>query len=131
MLRQLDTTPNVQYRRVWTMAAYQGKLYATTLPSGHVWSLQTGAAVSWDREFPAGWHHVAAQRQGGAVRVFVDGRMVAETKAARAGALNVSNPQPWKIGAGSGDFFNGALADVRVFRRALTADEVQALARRP
>ena len=131
MLRQLDTTPNVQYRRVWTMAAYQGKLYATTLPSGHVWSLQTGAAVSWDREFPAGWHHVAAQRQGGSVRVFVDGRIVAETKAPRAGALNVSNSQPWKIGAGSGDFFNGALADVRVFRRALAADEVQTLARRP
>lgn len=131
LLEQLDTTPDVTYRRVWTMAAYQGKLYATTLPSGKVWSLQTGAAVTWDREFPAGWHHVAAQRQSDTVRLFVDGRMVAESRSARAAALNLTNTQPWKIGAGSGDYFHGALADVRVYRRALTAKEIAGLARRP
>ena len=31
---QLDTTPNVKYRRVWSMAVCQGKLFAGTLPSG-------------------------------------------------------------------------------------------------
>lgn len=131
LLKQLDTTPDVTYRRVWTMAAYQGKLYATTLPSGRVWSMQTGAAVTWDREFPAGWHHVAAQRQGDAVRLFVDGRVVAESRSARAAKLNLTNAQPWRIGAGSGDYFHGALADVRVYRRALAATEIAGLARRP
>lgn len=129
LLRQLDTTPDVTYRRVWTMAAYQGKLYATTLPSGRVWSLQTGAAVTWDKEFPAGWRHVAAQRQGDVVRLFVDGRPVAESRSGRASALNLTSGEPWRLGAGSGDFLHGALADVRVYRRALAAAEIAALAR--
>lgn len=129
LLRQLDTTPDVTYRRVWTMAAYQGKLYATTLPSGRVWSLQTGAAVTWDKEFPAGWRHVAAQRQGDVVRLFVDGSLVAESRAGRASALNLASGEPWRLGAGSGDFLHGALADVRVYRRALAAAEIAALAR--
>ena len=30
---QLDTTPDVRYRRVWSMAVYRGKLFGGTLPS--------------------------------------------------------------------------------------------------
>ena len=41
---QLDKTPNVRYRRAWTMAVYQGKLYCGVLPSGHVLSLEAGNA---------------------------------------------------------------------------------------
>jgi hypothetical protein len=128
LLKQLDTTPDVKYRRVWTMAEYRGKLFATTLPSAHVWSMQTGACVSWDKEFPAGWHHVAAQRQGDALRLFVDGKPVAEEKSQNAGSLKLTSDEPWQIGAGSGDFFNGSLADVQVFRRALSAEEIRNLA---
>lgn len=127
LLKQLDTTPDVKYRRVWTMAQHQGKLFMTTLPSGHVWSLRTGACVAWDQEFPPGWHHVAAQRQGDSLRLFVDGRLAVESDAAPAGELNIASDQPWRIGAGSGDFFNGSLADIRVYRRALAVDEVRQL----
>jgi hypothetical protein len=129
LLKQLDTTPDVKYRRVWTMAQYEGKLFATTLPSGHVWSMQTGAVVTWDHEFPAGWHHVAAQRSGGMLRLFVDGKPVAESKSLNAGKLNLTNGQPWRIGAGSGDSFNGAISNVRVDRRALSVDELRELAK--
>ena len=125
LLKQLDTTPDVKYRRVWTMAEYQGKLFATTLPSAHVWSMQTGAAVSWDQEFPAGRHHVAAQRHGNVLRLFVDGELVVESKTEKAGSLNLTNDRDWLIGAGSGDFFNGGLGDVQVFRRALSAEEIR------
>lgn len=128
LLKQLDTTPDVKYRRVWTMAQYQGKLFMTTLPSGRVWSMRSGACITWDQEFPAGWHHVAAQRQGDSLRLFVDGRPVAESDAGKAGKLNIDSDQPWRLGAGSGDFFNGSLADVRVYRRSLTADEIRKLA---
>lgn len=79
--------------------------------------------------FPAGWHHVAAQRQGDSLRLFVDGRLVAESNAARVGKLAIGSDQPWRIGAGSGDFFNGSMADVRVYRRSLTIDEIDELAR--
>jgi hypothetical protein len=129
-LKQLDTTPDAKYRRVWTMAQYHGKLFATTLPSGHVWSMETGGGVTWDREFPAGWHHVAAQRQGDSLRLFVDGRRAAESDVARAGQLSINSDRPWRLGAGSGDFFNGSLADVRIYRRSLTVDEINQLAQR-
>jgi hypothetical protein len=129
LLKQLDTTPDVKYRRVWTMAQYQGKLFATTLPSGHVWSMQTGAVVTWDHEFPAGWHHVAAQRSGDMLRLFVDGKSVAESKTLNAGKLNLTNRQPWRIGAGPGDSFNGSLSHVRVDRRALSVAELRELAK--
>jgi len=130
MLKQLDTTPDVKYRRVWTMAEFQGRLFATTLPSAHVWSMQTGAVVTWDREFPAGWHHVAAQREGKALRLIVDGEQVAEIQHARTPSLNLTTEVPWQIGAGSGDFFNGSLAEVQVERRALSMDEIRGLANR-
>ncbi|MGE5193148.1 MAG: LamG-like jellyroll fold domain-containing protein [Deltaproteobacteria bacterium] len=131
LLKQLDTTPDVKYRRVWTMAQYQGKIFATTLPSALVWSMQTGACVTFDREFPAGWHHVAAQRTSDRLRLFVDGELVAESKLGNGTSLDLSTDRPWQIGAGSGDFFHGALADVRVDRRALSADEIRDLAKRP
>lgn len=124
LLIQLDRTPDVEYRRVWGMAQHDGRLFATTIPSGHVWSMRTGACATWDQPFPAGWHHVAAQRAGGALRLFVDGRLVAESRAAAADALDIDCDEPWTIGAGSGDFFHGAVADVRLYRRALSAAAV-------
>ena len=130
MLKQLDTTPDVTYRRVWTMAQHQGKLFATTLPSAHVWSLQTGACVTWDDEFPPGWHHVAAQRHGDTLRLFVDGKSVAESSVGKASSLNLASDQPWQIGAGCGDFFHGSLSDVQVFRRALSIDEILEMQKR-
>ncbi|HUQ70428.1 MAG TPA: LamG domain-containing protein [Planctomycetaceae bacterium] len=126
-LKQLDLT-ETQYRRVWTMAQFQGKLFATTLPSGHVWSMLTGECVTWDHEFPSGWRHVAAQRKGDTLRLFVDGMLVGETTAGEASSADLNSEQPWKIGAGSGDYFHGSLADVRVHRRALSLSEIRELA---
>lgn len=91
--------------------------------------METGASVTWDREFPSGWHHVAAQRTNDRLQLFVDGEPVAESPLPTA-KLNLSNEKPWRIGAGSGDFFNGSMADVRVDRRALTAEEIRRLAKR-
>lgn len=128
LLKQLDTTPDVKYRRLWTMAEYQGKLFSTTLPSGHIWSMQTGACVTTDKQFPTGRHHIAAQREKDTLRLYVDGKLAAESKAGKAGALDLANEQPWRIGAGSGDLFNGQLADVQVFKRALSTEEIRKLA---
>lgn len=131
LLKQLDTTPDVKYRRLWTMAQYRGKLFNTTLPSGHIWSMETGACTTWDREFPNGWHHVAAQRAGKELRLFVDGELVSKSTSSSAAPLDLTNNQPWQIGAGSGDFFHGSLADVQLHRRALSADEIRKSAVKP
>jgi hypothetical protein len=129
LLKQLDETPDVKYRRVWTMAQSRGELFCTTLPSGHVWSLEAGKCVTWDREFPPGWHHVAAQRAGRRLRLFVDGRVVAESSPFDPRQFDLAAETPLEIGAGAGDFFHGKLADVRLYRRALSDEEVLRTAR--
>jgi hypothetical protein len=128
LLKRLDTTPDVEFRRAWTMAQHAGRLFVTTIPSGHVWSMQAGACVTWDAECPPGWRHVAAQRQGDVLRLFVDGRQVAESAAGAAATLDVDCDRPWLVGAGSGGFFNGGIADLTIHRRALGLDEIRAAA---
>ncbi len=61
---QLDKTPDVTYRRVWSMAIFQGRLFGGTLPSGHVYALEVGKNVTFDRELASGWQHIAAVRSG-------------------------------------------------------------------
>ncbi len=57
---RVDTTPDVKYRRAWSMAVYRGMLFVGTLPSGKVMSLKAGAVVTLDRQLPSGWVHLAA-----------------------------------------------------------------------
>jgi hypothetical protein len=124
----LDTTPDVKYRRAWTMAEYGGRLCVGTLPSGKVWSMSAGCNVTYDKELPPGWHHVAAIRSGQRLLLFLDGKEVASSSHRDLQALNIDNAAPLLIGAGANDFFYGSLRDVRVYRRALAEQEVAALA---
>jgi hypothetical protein len=130
-LVQLDQTPDVKYRRAWTMAQYRGRLYCGTLPSGRVWSFAAGANVTHDRELKPGWHHVVAIRTGDRLRLCVDGRQVAESSVFSPDQFDLTIDRPLKLGAGSTDFLKGRMYDVRLFRGALTAREIADLAREP
>jgi len=128
LLAQLDSTPEVLYRRVWTMAVFDGQLFAGTLPSGHVWRMRAGQVATLDRELPSGWHHLAAVRQGGLVRLYLDGKPVASVGEVGGPALDLSNELPLSIGSGPHDYFLGAMSDLRLYGRALTEAQVAALA---
>jgi hypothetical protein len=125
---QLDTTPDVKYRRAWTMAQYQGRLFCSTLPSGHIHSMTAGACVTHDRELPVGWRQVAAVKHGGRLRLFVDGLPVAESAEFDAAKFDLTTDAPLRIGSGEGDFFNGRMSDLRIYRRSLSDDEIARLA---
>jgi hypothetical protein len=127
---QLDQTPEVMYRRAWTMAAFDGRLFCSTLPSGHVHSLEAGPCVTYDRELPPGWQHVAAVKHGGVLRLYVNGKRVAESRRFDPAKFALVNKSPLQIGAGSGDYFHGSLFDVRLYRRALDEAEINALMKR-
>ena len=121
---QLDKTPNVRYRRAWTMAVYQGKLYCGVLPSGHVLSLEAGKCATYDHELPPGWHHLAAVKTKDRLQIYLDGKPVAQSTAFKPGAYDLQPKSSLKIGFGQHDYFNGKLRDVRLYNRALSPAEV-------
>jgi hypothetical protein len=121
---QLDKTPDVKYRRAWTMAQSKGKLFCSTLPSGRVHSLEAGPCVTLDRELAPGWRHVAAVKHGGRLKLYVDGKLVAESAQFDPCKFDLTTGAPIQIGAGAGDHFNGGLVDVRLFRRAISEEEI-------
>ncbi len=125
---RLDLTPDVRYRRTWTMAVFQGRLFAGTLPSGHVHSIEIGRNVTYDHALPSGWVHLAAVRDRNRLRLHVNGQLVATSTVYPDDAYNIANDQPLQIGFGAHDYFNGKLSDVRMYGRALTNPEIQRLA---
>jgi gamma-glutamylcyclotransferase (GGCT)/AIG2-like uncharacterized protein YtfP len=129
-LKQLDATPDVKYRRAWTMAQYDGRLFCSTLPSGRVYSLEAGPCVTHDREFPPGWQHLAAVKHGGRLKLYVNGKLAAESRPFDPAKFDLTTDAPLRIGAGAGDSFRGSLSDVRLYRRALDEAELGALAMR-
>jgi hypothetical protein len=127
---RLDATPDVKYRRAWSMAVYQGKLFCGTLPSGRIYSFEAGRSVTGDRTLAPGWRHVAAVRAGGILKLYVDGKPEARSTPFETGAYDISSSQPLKIGFGGHDYFNGEMRDVRLYARALEDREIGAEASR-
>ncbi len=124
---RLDLTPEVMYRRAWSMAVFQGELFCGVLPSGHVHSLESGKMVTYDRDLGTGWRHIAAIREGTRLSLFVDGKRAVESTSFHPLDFDLSNRQPLKIGFGRNEYFNGNIADLQIYRHALCEKEVDAL----
>jgi hypothetical protein len=129
-LTRLDHTPDVRYRRAWCMAEHAGQVFCSTLPSGKIYSWRAGRVAMANDPLPTGWHHVAAVRAGNSLKILADGQQVAEESGFQPTDLDLSCEQPLQIGFGPNDYFQGRLSDVRLYRRALTAGEVAALAKK-
>jgi hypothetical protein len=70
------------------------------------------------------WQHVAATYDGTTARIYIDGVQTASTTF----TANVGDSNTWRIGAygsPSGGFFDGLVDNVRIYDRALSANEVQ------
>jgi len=128
-LTRLDLTPNVTYRRAWTAAEHQGRVYFSTLPSGHIHSFEAGKNVAWEHDVPTGWHHVAAVKRAGKLELYLDGKRVAASAPFEPGDYDLKSESPLRIGAGATDFFRGRLRDVRLYQRSLNEMEILVLAR--
>lgn len=124
---RIDHTPDVRYRRAWSMAVYAGRLYGGTLPSGRVHAFQAGQCATVDRRLAPGWRRLVAQRRGGTLEVYVDGELAARSGAFPPGEYDLTVDRPLRIGVGEHDHFLGGLSDVRLYRRALSGPEIEAL----
>lgn len=128
-LARLDQTPAVKYRRAWTAAEYQGRVFFSTLPSGRVFAFEAGKSVTRDHELPAGWHHVTAIKRGGRLELYLDGERVEVSRPFDPADYDLTSDAPLRIGAGATAFFRGRLRDVRLYNRTLSASEIRTLAR--
>jgi hypothetical protein len=123
---RLDHTPDAKYRRAWSMAIYQGRLFCGTLPSGHVLSIEAGKNVTYDRELAPGWHHLAVVRRGDRLELFLDGKLAAHSTDFRSQEFDLTVAKPLRIGFGSHDYFRGRMADIHLYRGALSPEAIQA-----
>ena len=126
---RLDHTPDVRYRRAWSMAVYDGKLFCGVLPSGHVLSLEAGKCATYDRALSPGRHHLAAVKEKDRLKLYVDGKCVAESTAFDPTDYDLTTQSPLKIGFGQHDHFNGRMKDLRLYNRALNTAEIAKLAK--
>ena len=105
---------------------------------GASWGLWCGLNIGGYREIggkidPArltdgAWHHVAVSYDGRAVRLFLDGKKIAEEKI--SGALGAGGASPAFLGSAEGieEFFEGGLDEVRVYRQGLSEAAIAKLA---
>ena len=131
------------WTRITSLTVYQGRMFASLgsctsaaqdAPAGvrgSVHSLKAGECVSYDEDLGSGWRQITAQRRGGELRLYVQGKLVAKSAPFRSADYDLSTDQPLRIGSGEQDFFTGRIREVRLHRRALTEPEIQSLQREP
>src|SRR5262245_35810445 len=127
--------------RLTALAGFQGRLFAGTGSCrgravdseadetlGRVTSFGFGQMVSNEDDLPAGWAHLAAVRRGGVLELYVNGRLAARSLEQPDRELDISTSSRLRIGFGDLTYFSGALSDVRLYRGALSPQEIVALA---
>ena len=80
-------------------------------------------SISYTTNINSAWHHVAGVYDGSFASLYVDGVRVASST--KSGSFSSFAPSIGGLGAGS-ENFNGRIDEVRIWSRALTADEVKA-----
>lgn len=101
----------------------------TYYTDGHVWWYTGNSGVNCRAPLPVGcWHHVVGTYDGQVMKLYVDGVLVASNQA-RSGMI--PSGQDFWIGKSQGNpqytkgaHFQGMVDDVRLYGRALTAEEV-------
>jgi Concanavalin A-like lectin/glucanases superfamily len=131
---------NIRWGRVTSLTVHGGKLFAgiggytsalADAPAdtrGRVFAFQAGQCVCYDRDLGAGWKHLAALRRGGRLEIYIDGKLQATSQPFAAGDYDLSTTAPLKIGFGEFDYFSGRIREVRLYHRALSANEIAKLA---
>jgi Concanavalin A-like lectin/glucanases superfamily len=89
--------------------------------------MEAGKCVSLDTDVGSGWKHLTAVRRGGLLRLYVDGRLAAESSPFERETYDISTDMPLRIGFGQTDFFAGRMAEVRLYNLALDETRIREL----
>ncbi|WP_158856468.1 LamG domain-containing protein [Lunatibacter salilacus] len=126
-LTRLDHTPDVTYRRAWTMAENNGKLYCSTLPSGKIYGFELGRNVLSPTPLKNGWQHITAVKSENQLALYINGEKVAQSDSFEGGAFDLNARVPLRIGFGANSHFKGKMSDLRLYQRSLDQKEIKLL----
>ncbi len=127
------------WTRVTSLTVYNGRLFASIgsctssildAPAdvrGKVFSMEAGKCVSYDDDLGSGWKHIAAIREKGQLKLYVNGKLAATSSPFNPEDYDISNNQPLTIGFGEMDYFSGKIKEVRLYNRGLNESEVKSL----
>jgi hypothetical protein len=128
-----------EWSRVTSMTIHDGRLFASIgsctssvldAPAdvrGRVYSMEAGKCISYENDLGPGWKLIVAIREGGRLKLFVDGKLVKQSKAFKSTEYDLWNDRPLRIGFGQTDYFCGKMADVRIYNRALSDADIAKL----
>lgn len=106
-------------------AAFSLPAASATAPAAEGWVVKEKVRLA-----PGRWSHLATTYDGRVQRLYVNGQLVASrplprSKLVESGALHIGGSPIW------GDRFKGKIDEVRVYNRALTAEEIRTDMNRP
>jgi hypothetical protein len=120
------------WSRVVSLTSHRGRLFAATgscqartididpeKTNGRVLACAAGHVVDHEHDIGVGWTHIAAVRMGGLLRLYINGKLSGVSQSPPGQAFDLANVQPLKIGFGAQGSFDGAIANVRLYRGAL------------
>ena len=129
---------NAVYRaRLTSLTVHDGQLFASAGCSngnifdepcdirGKVYRIEAGKSVSFDHDLGPGWKHVAAVKDNGILRLYVDGRPVATSAPFDPAEYDLITDQPLRVGFGAMDYFSGMMRDIRLYDRPIGEDEIR------
>ncbi|MCA9016246.1 MAG: LamG domain-containing protein, partial [Planctomycetaceae bacterium] len=90
-----------------------------------VHSIEAGKSATYDTALKPGWRQIVAVKEKDRLKLYVDGALVATSSQFDPAEYDLTNDKPLQIGFGAHDYFNGNMKDVKLYRRALSADEVR------
>jgi hypothetical protein len=129
-----------KWSRLTSLTIHQGRLFAGTgtctsalidTPAdpadvlGKVFSMEAGKCASYDDDLGPGWKHIAAVRERGQLKLYVDGKLVARSSSFNPADYDLSTARPLRIGFGQTDYFSGRISQVRIYNRSLNAAAVR------
>ena len=132
-----------EWSRVTSLTIHDGRLFASIgsctssvldAPAdvrGRFYSLEAGKCVSYENDPGPGWKHLVAIRHAGLLKIYVDGNLVAKSTAFDPAEYDLSNDRSLRIGFGQTDYFCGKIADMRIYHRALSEEEIAKLCTKP
>ncbi len=129
LLQRLDHTPDVTYRRAWTMAEHDGQVFCSTLPSGKIYAFSAGQQTQWGQTLSSDWHHICAVKSADRLTLYVDGRQVSQSVKFDAKGYQLESNAPMQLGTGLNGPSHNRLEDVRIYRRVLSVTEIELLAK--